>query len=99
MPCSSCANCKCGTGSQPLRRPKGGRAEKFGAKITAMYVAEESDALLSLDLQQEFASWLDPLVREHTEYRKVIVHGDAAARVLEVANHIGADATIVGAQH
>ena len=74
-------------------------AEKFGAKITVVYVAEESDALLSLDLQQEFASWLDPLVREKAEYKKVIVHGDAAGRVLDVANHIGADVIVVGAQH
>ena len=74
-------------------------AEAFGAKVMVMYVAEESDALLSLDLQQEFAAWLDPIVREHAEYKKVIVHGDAAARVLDMANHIGADIIVVGAQH
>jgi nucleotide-binding universal stress UspA family protein len=74
-------------------------AETFGARVTVMYVAEESDALLSLDLQHEFALWLDPLVREHAQYKKVIVHGDAAERVLDVADHIGADVIVVGAQH
>ena len=74
-------------------------AEVFGANVIVVYVAEESDALLSLDLQQEFASWLDPLVRENATYKKVIVHGDAAARVLDVADHIAADIIVVGAQH
>ncbi len=74
-------------------------AETFGAKITVVYVAEESDSLLSLDLEQEFATWLDPLVREQAQYKKVIVHGDAAARVLAVADHIAADVIVVGAQH
>jgi nucleotide-binding universal stress UspA family protein len=44
-------------------------AETFGAKITVIYVAEESDSLL------------------------------AAARVLDVADHIAADVIVVGAQH
>ena len=74
-------------------------AEAFDARIIVMYVAEESDALLSLDLQQEFASWLDPLVRENAQYKKVIVHGDSAERVLDFADHVSADLIVVGAQH
>lgn len=69
----------------------------FDAELVVMHVSE-GDASPSL-VQLEFGSWVDSLVRPRTRYRQINVHGDAASRVLEVADEMGADLVVVGAQH
>jgi nucleotide-binding universal stress UspA family protein len=69
----------------------------FDADLVVMHVSEVG-ASPSL-VQLEFGAWVDSLVRARTRYRQIGVHGDAAARVLEVADDIGADLVVIGAQH
>jgi Universal stress protein UspA and related nucleotide-binding proteins len=74
-------------------------AESFQAQLVVMHVCEGSEPRLFSDLQNEFGVWVDPQVRANTRYKEMVVHGHAAARVLEVADEIGADLLVIGAQH
>jgi nucleotide-binding universal stress UspA family protein len=74
-------------------------AESFGAQLVVMHVCEGGEPRLFSDVQKQFGMWVEPLVRANTRYKEVVVHGDAAARVLDVADQIDADLLVIGAQH
>jgi nucleotide-binding universal stress UspA family protein len=74
-------------------------AESFDAELIVMHVAEENSAAVIRYVEERFGRWVDPLVRERTRYRQIVVHGDAAASVISVADQIGADLLVIGAQH
>lgn len=74
-------------------------AEAFEANLIVLHVCEE-DRLPDDSVQEErFATWIDPLIREHTRYERLFVHGDAAVRVLETADHLQSGVLVIGAQH
>lgn len=76
-----------------------GLAKTFDAQLVVMHVCEGSEPQISSDVQNEFRAWVNPLVRANTRYSEVVVHGDAAAAVLAVADQIDADLLVIGAQH
>jgi nucleotide-binding universal stress UspA family protein len=70
-------------------------AEAFDAELIVMHVAEGGLE----NVEEQFSGWVDPLVRDRTRYRQIVVKGDPAGAVLEVADQIRADLVVVGAQH
>ena len=74
-------------------------AQWFEAQLVVMHVCEGREVPLFSNVEQEFGTWVDPLVRANTRYKEVVVHGDAAALVLDVAGQISADLVVIGAQH
>lgn len=77
-----------------------GMAEAFDADLVVMHVVEGTEPRLFSAVETEFKTWVDPLIRANTRYREVVINGsDAAERVLAVADQIGADLIVVGAQH
>ncbi|MEO8035225.1 MAG: universal stress protein [Acidobacteriota bacterium] len=74
-------------------------AESFGAQLVVMHVCEAGEPRLTSEVQKEFSTWVEPQVRANTRYRELVVHGDAAARVLETADELNADLLVIGAQH
>jgi nucleotide-binding universal stress UspA family protein len=74
-------------------------AKAFDAELTVMHVAENEGASDLKLVEERFSQWVTPEMRTISKYREIVVHGDAAARVLEVAEEIQADLIVVGAQH
>ncbi len=74
-------------------------AESFEAQLVVMHVCEGVEVRLFSNVEEQFGRWIDPAVRARTRYKEVVVHGDAAALVLEVAGQVGADLLVIGAQH
>ncbi len=73
-------------------------AEAFDAGLFVVHVVEGDAARLG-NAEVQFSAWVDPLIQTRTRYQQLTVHGDAAARVLEVANQTAADLIVIGAQH
>lgn len=71
----------------------GAIAEALHAQLIVMNVAEDETDEARLKV------WCEPLVPAQTAYKQITVNGDAAARVLEAANQLGADLIVIGAQH
>jgi nucleotide-binding universal stress UspA family protein len=74
-------------------------AESFQAQLVVMHVADEIEPRLFGGVQEEFRHWVDPLVRTNALYKEIVVQGDAAEQVLDVADRIDADLLVIGAQH
>ena len=74
-------------------------AKAFDAELTVMHVAENEGATDLKVVEERFSQWVTPEMRTCSNYREIVVHGDAAARVLEVAEEIAADLIVIGAQH
>lgn len=74
-------------------------AESFAAQLVVMHVCEGGEPRLFSDVQKQFGIWVDPQVRANTRYKEIVVHGHAAEQVLAVADQIGADLVVIGAQH
>lgn len=71
-------------------------AQVFGAELTVMTVVETYDGT---SVEKRFSEWVDPLLRDRTHYQQLLVSGDPAPRVLQVADEIAADLIVIGAQH
>ena len=72
-------------------------ANRFDADLVVLNVEEEETP--AVDVKRDFESWVDAAVREHSDYRQLIVKGGAAEGVLEVANQVKTDLIVIGAQH
>lgn len=70
-------------------------ADVFDAELIVIHVAEDGIA----NVERQFSGWVDPLVRDRTQYRQLVVQGDPAGAVLNVADQVRADLIVVGAQH
>jgi nucleotide-binding universal stress UspA family protein len=75
-----------------------GFAQAFDARLIVVNVVESHDTAMG-SVEARFGQWVDPLLRGRSQYQQVLVGGDPAARVLEVADQIGADLIVIGAQH
>lgn len=73
-------------------------AQAFGAMLIVMHVVEGELPVLS-HVNEEFAAWVDPLVRDRVTYQHIVVHGGAAERVTHTAEMIGASIIVIGAEH
>jgi nucleotide-binding universal stress UspA family protein len=68
------------------------------ADLVVLYVAEEKDPPMNEKLEEELASWIEPHVREQTRYRQMVAKGNPVERVLAIADEIGAELLVMGAQ-
>lgn len=75
-----------------------GFADALGAELVVMHVAESADERAA-SIETRFSAWVDPCVRNRTRYQQIIVGGDPAAQILQVAEQMGVDLIVVGAQH
>lgn len=75
-----------------------GLAGAFDAQLMVVNVVEK-DEIATSSVESQFSRWVDPLVRRQTRYEQIVLTGDAAERVLEVADQVRADLIVVGAQH
>ncbi|HUP48392.1 MAG TPA: universal stress protein [Thermoanaerobaculia bacterium] len=69
------------------------------AELVVLYVAEEKQPPLTEELERELDTWVAPELRGRSRYRQMIAAGNAAERVLEIADQVGAGLLVIGAQH
>jgi nucleotide-binding universal stress UspA family protein len=74
-------------------------AESFDAELVLVHVVEGAEPHLFSAVESEFRNWVSPFIRANTRYKEIVVHGDAAERVLAVSDQIDADLIVIGAQH
>jgi nucleotide-binding universal stress UspA family protein len=72
-------------------------AEAFNAGMTILNVDEDGEG--SDETERDFAGWVEPKVRDHCSFRRMVVTGDAAEAVLDAANYFHSDLLVIGAQH
>jgi nucleotide-binding universal stress UspA family protein len=74
-------------------------AAAFDAELVVMHVSEFGAPSVE-SIEATFRGWVDPLVRRKTRYQQVMLaDGEAATRVLEVADQLPTDLIVIGAQH
>lgn len=73
-------------------------AQAFDAQLVVLHV-REPEQNVNDDIEVRFSAWLDPVVRKHVRFHQIVVSGDPASQILGIANQIGADLIVVGAQH
>jgi nucleotide-binding universal stress UspA family protein len=74
-------------------------AEAFDAELVLMHVRENGLEPGEASVESQFSNWVDPLIRKSTQYRAIVVDGDAAASVLETADQMRDTLLVIGAQH
>lgn len=73
-------------------------AGAFGAQLIVANVIERGESVPA-GIDERFRAWVDPLVRGNTSYEAVVVSGDPATRMLEIADQTRSDLIVLGAQH
>lgn len=73
--------------------------DAFHAELVMLYVDDGTHSPFLNRAGAELAAWIAPAVRERIRYREVLTRGDAAARVLEVADDVDTDLIVIGSQH
>jgi nucleotide-binding universal stress UspA family protein len=73
-------------------------AQAFGAELVVLHVSDHDAPRLD-SIEGEFSESVDPRARARTRYQKVVLNGDPAELVLEVADQLAADLIVIGAQH
>ena len=71
----------------------------FDAELRLLYVAEGGDSAPPKDIGLKLAQWVAPSLGDRLRYQEVTTHGDAASRVLQVAEQNDVDLIVVGALH
>lgn len=74
-------------------------AAATGAELIVLHVSEGKHPPPLDKVQQDLDSWIAPAIRGHCRYSQIITHGDAAQRVLDIADEMRADLLVIGAQH
>lgn len=74
-------------------------AEAFDAELVVVHVADGNEPRLFSAVQTEFGRWVDPALRAGTRYKEIVSQGNAAERVLAIADQIDADLLVIGARH
>lgn len=74
-------------------------AAATGAELIVLHVSEAKSAPPIEKVQQELDAWVAPAMRSHCRYSQIITHGNAAQRVLDIADEMRADLLVIGAQH
>ena len=72
-------------------------AEAFDAALLVVHVLDTTDR--APDVEGEFASWIEPHVRDRCRYSHVIAAGNAAEETIRMAQDARADLIVLGAQH
>lgn len=74
-------------------------AEVFAAELVIVHVVDRADEPPLAHLEEDFAAWVEPGVRQRCKYAQVVARGDAAEQILEIANQTSVDLIVIGAQH
>ncbi len=74
-------------------------ALSFDAELVLLYVAEGPDSISLSRAGARLAAWVAPSLGGRLRYKEVMTHGDAAARVLAIAEQSDADVIVVGSEH
>lgn len=74
-------------------------AASFHADLLVLHVADLEDAQFGTNLEEDFAAWVEPGIRERCRYSQLVVRGNAAEEVLLIADQTEADLIVLGAQH
>jgi len=74
-------------------------AERFGAQLTVVHVLEPFEVTPAAVNEESLRRWIGPELEGICTYRELTVRGDAAERVLDCADDLGADLVVLGAQH
>lgn len=72
-------------------------AEAFDAELLIVHVTDEAGH--ASDIAGEFASWIDPAVRDRCRYSHIVGEGDAAEETIRMAHDAHADLIVIGSQH
>ena len=74
-------------------------AEKTGAQLTLLNIAEETPSGQGLDeAQRVLCDWVAPAVRERCSVKEVARQGNSAEQIVAEAKSSGADLVVIGAQ-
>lgn len=73
-------------------------ASDMDAELVVLYVAEEKKPPLTEALARELSGWIEPHLRDSVRYREMVATGNAAERVLEIADQLDAGLLVIGAQ-
>ncbi len=74
-------------------------ALSIDAELVLLYVAEGPDSISLSRAGAQLAAWVGPSLGRRLRYKEVMTHGDAAARVLTIAEQNDVDLIVVGSQH
>lgn len=74
-------------------------AAAFAADLLVVHVADVVDHPFRTHLEQDFAAWVEPGIRQRCRYSQIVAQGNAAEQVLKIADQAGADLIVIGAQH
>ncbi|MGZ8708874.1 MAG: universal stress protein [Thermoanaerobaculia bacterium] len=72
-------------------------AETFDAVLLIVHVLDALDR--APDVENEFAAWIEPHVRDRCHYSHIIATGNAAEETIRMAHDTQADLIVLGAQH
>ncbi len=75
-------------------------AECFGARLTVLYVTESELSATALDAEKgRLCNWVPPEFRQKCSIQEMVEKGNAPERILSLAEHLGCDMIVLGAQH
>jgi nucleotide-binding universal stress UspA family protein len=72
-------------------------AEMFDAALLIVHVLDTTDR--APDVENEFAAWIEPHVRNRCRYSHIVASGNAAEETIRMALEAAADLIVLGAQH
>jgi nucleotide-binding universal stress UspA family protein len=74
-------------------------ADAFDAEVYVAHVVEASQKRENGEVLEELRTWIPSELRHRCCYKELVVHGQAAEQVLDLASSTGADLIVIGAQH
>lgn len=77
-------------------------ADALGAELIVLYAIEQGTTVSTDERAQhetKVRSWIEPGMQSICTYREIVQRGNAAERVLDCVDDLGADLLVIGAQH
>lgn len=74
-------------------------AAAAAAELTVLHVSESRQSGDLARVERDLDAWVAPAVRNRCRYSQIVTHGNAAQRVLDVADELSADLLVIGAEH
>ena len=82
---------------ESLRRAAG-LATAFGSELVIVHVVEPTESGHADADEQRVRAWIAPEIQDRSTFREVLLRGDAAERILDCVEDLGADLLVIGAQ-
>jgi nucleotide-binding universal stress UspA family protein len=74
-------------------------ADAFDAEVYVVHVVEAANHPVSDAEADELREWIPSELRHRCCYKELVIHGNAAEQVIDLASKIEADLIVIGAQH